>query len=136
MHTIDLVGSCQPLGNNCFRDGSTGPRAIQLQLGCSIKQEQLMYLKFPNLPTLVILWETRSFRRAAMTGVCLEYSSYRLIPMWKRSQLGYDSALASPAGLYSSSSTFPSLCLSVKDGGGHYSVLAHILPENRKPHYG
>lgn len=45
MHTIDLVGSCQPLGNNCFWDGSTGPRAIPLQLGCSIKQEQVLYLK-------------------------------------------------------------------------------------------
>lgn len=39
-------------------------------------------------PTLVILWVTRSFSRASMTGLCLEYSSYRLIPMWKRSQLG------------------------------------------------
>lgn len=41
-----------------------------------------------NSPTLVILWVIRSFSRASMTGLCLEYSSYRLIPMWKRSQLG------------------------------------------------
>lgn len=43
---------------------------------------------FYDSPTLVILWVTRSFRSASMTGLCLEYSSYRLIPMWKRSQLG------------------------------------------------
>lgn len=60
----------------------------------------------------MILCVTRSFSRASSAGLCLPYSSYRLIPMWKRNQLGYDSAVTSPVGENSSSSWFPSsLCL-------------------------
>ena len=41
-----------------------------------------------HLPTLVIFWAPRSRSRASTAGLCLEYNSYRLIPMWNLSQLG------------------------------------------------
>lgn len=100
---------------------------------CAPKPPRWIPLRFKgwsfweDSPTLVIFWVTRSFRRASMTGLCLEYSSYRLIPMWKRSQLGYDSAISSTVGLNSSTVPSPVLDEGRKGGKQEWRMSSNIF---------